>query len=35
MLLEQFASLIPTEDADPAAEYETLNQEYETAPRDP
>lgn len=29
MLLEQFGNLIPTEDIDPASEYEPLNEEYE------
>jgi len=30
MMLEKFAKLVPTEDVDPAAEYENLNPEYET-----
>ena len=30
IILEKFASLVPTEDVDPAAEYENLNPEYET-----
>lgn len=29
MMLEKFAKLVPTEDVDPAAEYENLNPEYE------
>lgn len=30
IILEKFAKLVPTEDVDPAAEYENLNPEYET-----
>ncbi len=28
MLIEKYAKLVPTEDVDPAAEYEELNPEY-------
>lgn len=28
MILEKYAKLVPTEDVDPANEYETLNEEY-------
>lgn len=29
MIIEKYAKIVPTEDIDPASEYETLNEEYD------